>query len=75
MQALEAATRPSFASLTLVGASGQFVRRGEYRHGWPERALLRMRDRLGESSDAVLDEFWALALAPGEEVPTPAARA
>lgn len=71
MQALEAATTTDFASLTLIGASGQFVRRGEYRHGWPERALLRMRDRLGESPDAVLDELWALALAPGEEVPPP----
>ncbi len=71
MQALEAATTTELRSLTLIGASGQFTRRGEYRHGWPERALLRMRDRLGESPDAVLDEFWALALAPGEEVPPP----
>jgi len=71
MQALEAATRIKLGSLTLVGASGQFVRRGEYRPGWPERALRRMRERLSEDSGAVLDEFWALALAPGEDVPPP----
>ena len=71
MQALEAATQIKLGSLTLVGASGQFVRRGEYRQGWPERALRRMRERLSEGSGAVLDEFWALALAPGEDVPPP----
>jgi pimeloyl-[acyl-carrier protein] methyl ester esterase len=71
MQALEAATATELASLTLVGASGQFVRQGKYRYGWPERALLRMRERLTEDTDAVLDEFWALALAPGEEVSPP----
>ncbi|MHB8059290.1 MAG: alpha/beta fold hydrolase [Gaiellaceae bacterium] len=71
MRALEAATRLELRSLTLVGASGQFVRQGNYRCGWPERALLRMRDRLGENPDAVLDEFWALALAPAEEAPPP----
>ncbi len=71
MQALEAATTTTLSSLTLIGASGQFTRRGDYRHGWPERALLRMRERLSENPDAVLDEFWALALAPGETVPTP----
>ena len=71
MQALEAAVETELASLTLIGASGQFTRRGEYKHGWPERTLLRMRDRLGKNPDAVLDEFWALALAPGEEVPPP----
>jgi pimeloyl-[acyl-carrier protein] methyl ester esterase len=71
MQALEAATRIELGSLTLVGASGQFVRRGEYRQGWPERSLLRMRERLSENADAVLDEFWALALAPDEDVPPP----
>ena len=71
MQTLEAATRMELGSLTLVGASGQFVRQGTYRHGWPERALLRMRKRLSEDAGAVLDEFWALALAPGEDVPPP----
>lgn len=71
MQALAAATRMELRSLTLVGASGQFVRQGKYRQGWPERALLRMRERLGEHADAVLDEFWALVPAPGEEVPAP----
>jgi pimeloyl-[acyl-carrier protein] methyl ester esterase len=71
MRALDAATLMELGSLTLVGASGQFVRRGEYRHGWPERALLRMRERLSENAGAVLDEFWALALAPGEAVPAP----
>jgi len=72
MQALEAAATVELESLTLVGASGQFVRRGEYRHGWPERALLQMRERLTENADAVLDEFWALALAPGEKTAPPA---
>jgi pimeloyl-[acyl-carrier protein] methyl ester esterase len=71
MQTLEAATRIKLGSLTLIGASGQFVRRGEYRHGWPERALLRMRRRLSEDAGTVLDEFWALVLAPGEAVPAP----
>ncbi len=71
MQALEAATTTELRSLTLVGASGQFVRQGNYRHGWPERTLRRMRERLSEGPDAVLDEFWALALAPGETVPAP----
>jgi pimeloyl-[acyl-carrier protein] methyl ester esterase len=71
MRALEAATTTELASLTLIGASGQFTRRGKYRHGWPERALLRMRERLAENPDSVLDEFWTLALAPGEEVPPP----
>jgi len=71
MQALEAATRMELRSLTLVGASGRFVRRGKYRQGWPERALLRMRERLSEDAVAVYDEFWALALAPGEDVPPP----
>jgi pimeloyl-[acyl-carrier protein] methyl ester esterase len=71
MQALEAATSVKVGSLTLVGASGQFVRRGAYRHGWPERALLLMRERLTENAGAVLNEFWALTLAPGEETPPP----
>jgi pimeloyl-[acyl-carrier protein] methyl ester esterase len=71
MQALEAAGAVELESLTLVGASGQFVRRGAYRHGWPERALLRMRERLSEDADVVLDEFWALALAPGEAIAPP----
>lgn len=71
MQAIEEATATELRSLTLVGASGQFVRQGTYRHGWPERALLRMRERLAENPDAVLDEFWTLVLAPGEEVPPP----
>ena len=71
MQALEAAVETELASLTLIGASGQFTRRGEYKHGWPERALLRMRERLSEDAVAVYDEFWALALAPGEDVPPP----
>jgi pimeloyl-[acyl-carrier protein] methyl ester esterase len=71
MQALEAATRMELRSLTLVGASGQFVRRGTYRQGWPERALLRMRERLSGDAGAVLDDFWTLALAPGEDVPPP----
>lgn len=71
MQALEAAATVELESLTLVGATGQFVRRGAYRCGWPERALLLMRERLTEDVDAVLDEFWALALAPGEETPPP----
>ena len=71
MQALEAATTIELVSLTLIGASGQFTRRGEYRYGWPERSLLRMRERLAENPDAVLDEFWSLALAPGEEASPP----
>jgi len=71
MRALEAATRIEPRSLTLIGASGRFVRRGDYRHGWPERTLRRMRERLSENAGAVLDDFWALALAPGEDVPPP----
>ena len=71
MRALEAATTTELQSLTLIGASGQFVRQGTYRCGWPERALLRMRERLVVDTDAVLDEFWTLALAPGEEAPPP----
>ena len=71
MRALETATRIELKSLALVGASGQFVRRGKYRPGWPERALLRMRERLSEDAASVMDEFWALALAPGEDVPPP----
>jgi pimeloyl-[acyl-carrier protein] methyl ester esterase len=71
MRALEAAATSEFASLTLVGASGQFVRQGTYRCGCPERRLLRMRERLATDADAVLDEFWALSLAPGETVPPP----
>jgi pimeloyl-[acyl-carrier protein] methyl ester esterase len=68
MRALEVATELELASLTLVGASGQFVRRGGYRTGWPERALERMRARLAGDAGAVLDEFLALALAPGEKL-------
>ncbi len=71
MQALEAATTLELKSLTLIGASGQFVRQGAYRCGWPERALVRMRERLTTEVDTVLDEFWALALAPDEETPPP----
>jgi pimeloyl-[acyl-carrier protein] methyl ester esterase len=71
MRALEAATEIELSSLTLVGATGRFIRRGDYRCGWPERALRRMRARLPRESDSVLDEFWSLALAPGEEVPPP----
>ena len=71
MQALEAATTTDLASLTLIGASGQFTRRGDYRLGWPERTLRRMHERLAENPDAVLDEFWSLALAPGEEASPP----
>jgi pimeloyl-[acyl-carrier protein] methyl ester esterase len=71
MQALEVATRLQLGSLTLVGASGQFVRRGAREQGWPERTLLRMRERLDQDPGGVLDDFWALALAPGELVPSP----
>ncbi|MGA9761855.1 MAG: alpha/beta fold hydrolase [Gaiellaceae bacterium] len=71
MRALEAATQLELGSLTLIGACGQFVRRGEHKHGWPERTLLRMRERLNADAGGVLDDFWALALAPGESVPTP----
>jgi len=74
MRALEAATETELGSLTLVGATGQFVRQGGYRCGWPERALERMRERLTDDADAVLDEFLTLALAPGEEMPTPPPR-
>jgi pimeloyl-[acyl-carrier protein] methyl ester esterase len=74
MQALEAATTLELSSLTLIGASGQFVRRGAYRCGWPERTLARMRERLTSEADAVLDEFLALALAPGEELVAPLPR-
>jgi pimeloyl-ACP methyl ester carboxylesterase len=66
MRALETATRIEPGSLTLIGASGRFVRRGDYRPGWPERTLTRMRERLSEDLDAVLDDFLTLALAPGE---------
>ncbi|MGD0167254.1 MAG: alpha/beta fold hydrolase [Gaiellaceae bacterium] len=71
MRALEAAASTPLASLTIVGASGQFVRGDGYRYGWPARTLLRMRERLFEDPGAVLDEFFALALAPGEEMAQP----
>ncbi len=71
MRALEAALAAGFASLTLVAASGRFVRGDGYPFGWPERTLTRMRARLADAADAVLDEFWSLALAPGEEIPPP----
>ena len=74
MRALEAATEIELGSLTLVGATGQFVRRDGYRCGWPERALVRMRERLAVDTGAVLDEFLALALAPGEELAAPLPR-
>lgn len=74
MRALEAATRIELGSLTLVGATGQFVRRGEYRAGWPERALSGMRERLVREPDTVLEEFQALVLAPGEELAAPLPR-
>ena len=68
MRALEAATETELGSLTLVGATGQFVRRDGYPCGWPKRTLVRMRERLAVDAGAVLDEFLALALAPGEEL-------
>ena len=71
MRALETATETELGSLTLVGATGQFVRRGGYRCGWPERTLVRMRERLAVDAGAVWDEFLALALAPGEELAAP----
>jgi len=71
MRALEAATEIELGSLTLVGATGQFVRRDGYRVGWPERTLARMSERLTVDAGAVLDEFLALALAPGEELVAP----
>jgi len=74
MRALEAATEIELGSLTLVGATGQFVRRDGYRCGWPERTLVRMSERLAVDTGAVLDEFLALALAPGEELAAPLPR-
>jgi pimeloyl-[acyl-carrier protein] methyl ester esterase len=71
MRALEAATEIELGSLTLVGATGQFVRRDGYRFGWPERTLARMSERLTVDAGTVLDEFLALALAPGEELVAP----
>ena len=74
MRALEAATEIELGSLTLVGATGQFVRRDGYRCGWPERTLVRMSERLAVDTGAVLDEFLALVLAPGEELAAPLPR-
>jgi len=74
MRALEAATEIELGSLTLVAATAQFVRGDGYRCGWPERTLIRMSERLAMDAGAVLDEFFALALAPGEELATPLAR-
>lgn len=74
MRALETATETELGSLTLVGATGQFVRRGDYRCGSPERALQRMCERLRDDADSVWDEFLALALAPGEELLAPLPR-
>jgi pimeloyl-[acyl-carrier protein] methyl ester esterase len=74
MRALEAATETELGSLTLVGATGQFVRRDDYRCGWPERTLVSMRERLVADAGAVLDEFLALALAPGETLAAPLPR-
>lgn len=71
MRALVAATEAELGSLTLVAASGRFVRGDGYPLGWPERALARMRERLRASTEAVLDEFWQLALAAGEDVAPP----
>jgi pimeloyl-[acyl-carrier protein] methyl ester esterase len=66
MQALDAATRIEPDSLTLVGASPQFVLSNNYRHGWPTRTLGRMRERLATEPEAVLDDFLPLMFAPGE---------
>ena len=66
MRALDAATRIELGSLTLVGASPQFVRSGSYRNGWPARALNRMRERLASEPEAVLDDFLPLMFAPDE---------
>jgi len=74
MRALEAATETELGSLTLVGATGQFVRRDDYRCGWPKRTLARMSERLADNAGAVWDEFLALALAPGEELAAPLPR-
>jgi pimeloyl-[acyl-carrier protein] methyl ester esterase len=59
------ATRIELASLVLVAATPQFVRAGEWRHGWPARVIERMRSRL-DDPDALLDEFEAGLFAPGE---------
>jgi pimeloyl-[acyl-carrier protein] methyl ester esterase len=66
MRALDAATRIELGSLTLVAASPQFVRSGDYRHGWRRSALVRMRERLAHDPDAVVDDFQPLMFAPGE---------
>ncbi|MGZ4411697.1 MAG: alpha/beta fold hydrolase [Gaiellaceae bacterium] len=71
MLALDAATRIELGSLTLIGASPQFVRSEGYRHGWRDSVLARMRERLGSEPDAVVDEFLPLMFAPGEEVVSP----
>ncbi|MGZ4387655.1 MAG: thioesterase domain-containing protein, partial [Gaiellaceae bacterium] len=71
MLALDAATRIELGSLTLIGASPQFLRSEGYRHGWRDSVLARMRQRLGSEPDAVVDELLPLMFAPGEEVVSP----
>ena len=71
MQALEAATRLELGPLTLIGASGQFVRQGAYRHGWPERTLARLADSLSAQGELQLATFgprtfWELDQVLGE---------
>ena len=71
MRALDTATRLEPGSLSLVGTTGRFTRSGDYRHGWPARALARMRERLATDPEAVLDDFFPLIFAPEESAAEP----
>jgi pimeloyl-[acyl-carrier protein] methyl ester esterase len=75
MRALEAATQMELAGLVLVAGTPQFVRRGQWRYGWPPRVLERMRERLATERDVLVEEFEAGLFAPDERrVPIPRER-
>jgi pimeloyl-[acyl-carrier protein] methyl ester esterase len=66
LRALDLAGEIELGGLVLVAATPQFVRAGDWRHGWPARVLARMRERLAVEPDALLDEFQASMFAPDE---------
>jgi pimeloyl-[acyl-carrier protein] methyl ester esterase len=66
IRALEAALTVDVAGLVLVAATPQFVRRGNWRLGWPPRVLERMQDALAGDLDGLQDAFEDQMFAPGE---------